>query len=56
MIYEFRKKYGDKIKVIAQTASVFNSKEVYHKAGFDNYITKPINSIELMSLISNYLA
>ena len=55
VISEIRKIYGDKIKVIAQTASIFNPKEVYLNAGFDDYISKPINNHEFINLIGRLL-
>jgi len=55
VITEIRKIYGDRIKVIAQTASVFYPKEVYLNAGFDDYISKPINNHEFINLIGRLL-
>jgi len=49
------KKIRPNLPIIAQTAfAMSGDKERYLKDGFDNYISKPINLNELISLISKY--
>jgi two-component system cell cycle response regulator DivK len=50
------KKFRPALPVIAQTAfAMSGDKERYLKEGFDEYISKPINLQELITLISKYL-
>jgi signal transduction histidine kinase/DNA-binding response OmpR family regulator len=42
--------------VIALTANaVFGAKDIYMKAGFDDYLTKPVRESELLAMIKQYL-
>ena len=50
------RKTNKTIPIIAQTAHALSEEVVKLKeAGFDQYITKPIKSAELFSLIEHYL-
>jgi two-component system, cell cycle response regulator DivK len=50
------KKFRPDLPIIAQTAfAMSGDKERYLQEGFDDYISKPINLQELISLISKYL-
>lgn len=49
------KKLKPDLPIIAQTAfAMSGDKEKYLKEGFDDYISKPINLRELLSLITKY--
>lgn len=49
------KKVRSDIPVIAQTACIMNgAKDIYLNSGFDDFISKPINSNELIKLIKKY--
>ena len=49
------KKVRSDIPVIAQTACIMNgAKDIYLNSGFDDFISKPINSNELKRLIEKY--
>lgn len=50
------KKLRPDLPVIAQTAfAMSGDREKYMRDGFDNYISKPINVQELISLIDKYI-
>lgn len=56
VIKEIRSLYGDKIKVIAQTANIYTKNNVYEEAGFDGYLIKPIDTREMKRLLVNLLS
>ena len=56
VIKRIRNVHGDKIKVIAQTANAFRKYTFYEDAGFDGYLSKPINTSEFKSLVANLLS
>jgi CheY-like chemotaxis protein len=50
------KKLKPELPVIAQTAfAMSGDKERYIQDGFDEYVSKPINVQELLSLVGKYL-
>jgi two-component system, cell cycle response regulator DivK len=49
------KKFRSELPIIAQTAfAMSGDKEKYLNEGFDDYISKPINLHELLTLVSKY--
>jgi CheY-like chemotaxis protein len=51
------KKNRPNLPVIAQTAyALSNDKKQALEAGCDNYISKPINKVNFMEVISSYLS
>jgi CheY-like chemotaxis protein len=50
------KKIRADVPVIAQTAyALDDEKQEFMKSGFNDYITKPLNRIELLSKVAQYL-
>jgi PAS domain S-box-containing protein len=50
------KKFRDSLPILAQTAyALAGDKELAIEAGFDNYISKPIDELELFDLIKKYI-
>ena len=56
IIKEIRNLYGDKVKVIAQTANAYRECSYYENAGFDGYLLKPICTNDFKSLVVNLLS
>jgi two-component system, cell cycle response regulator DivK len=51
------KKFRPELPIIAQTAfAMSGDKERYIQEGFDEYVAKPINVQELLSLVEKYLS
>jgi CheY-like chemotaxis protein len=53
--FDEMKKHGLKVPVIAQTAYAFSDEiRKIKAAGFDGYLSKPINSAELYKLLNKF--